>query len=208
MSALRWHPADVSSEVAVTPLCREVTTSAWWDVLNRLRYPQRNQCNNMRSHRLELNNVSKPTPALYMDSSTGCGFFSSWPCVTTPNVHLDVWDCVESYAIHMILAHRLRITFTFKLKLIISFLVSPEILFISTLQVLISFCLEAACSLLCILFSRLTWGLSAQTSHLWMCFLFGWIAPLGCIHYPLEFALPVCQQWIEYSSWSLPHKAV
>ncbi len=41
----------------------------------------------------------------------------------TLNVRLDVWDCAESYAIHMFLAHRLMITFTSNLKLIISFLV-------------------------------------------------------------------------------------
>ncbi len=43
--------------------------------------------------------------------------------VPTPNVHSDVWDCVGSYAIHMLLACRLKITFTLSLKLIISFLV-------------------------------------------------------------------------------------
>jgi hypothetical protein len=39
--------------------------------------------------------------------------------VPTPNVHSDVWDCVESYTICMLLAWRLKITFTFSLKLII-----------------------------------------------------------------------------------------
>ncbi len=42
--------------------------------------------------------------------------------VPTTNVHSDVWDCVESYTICMLLACRLKITFTFSLKLIISFL--------------------------------------------------------------------------------------
>ncbi len=122
MSALRWHPADISSEGVVTLLRREVTTSAWWDVLNRLRYPRRNQCNNMRSHRLELNNVSNLTLILYVDSGTGYCIFPSWICVSTQNVHSDIWDCVESYVIHMILVCRLRITFTsIKVKLIISF---------------------------------------------------------------------------------------
>jgi hypothetical protein len=77
MSALRWHPGDVSSEVAVMLLCGEVTTSAKWDILNRLIYTPRNQYNNMRSHRLELNDVSNPTPILYMDSGTGYGIFLS-----------------------------------------------------------------------------------------------------------------------------------
>ncbi len=34
--------------------------------------------------------VSNPMPILYVDSSTGCGFFPSCPCVTTPNVHADI----------------------------------------------------------------------------------------------------------------------
>ncbi len=46
--------------------------------------------------------------------------------VPTPNVHSDVWDCVEFYAICMLLACRLKITFTFSLKLIISFLVQLQ----------------------------------------------------------------------------------
>ncbi len=41
----------------------------------------------------------------------------------TPKIHLDTWDHVESYAIHMFLARRPKITFTSNLKLIISFLV-------------------------------------------------------------------------------------
>jgi hypothetical protein len=41
--------------------------------------------------------------------------------VPTPNVHLGVWDCVESYTIHMHLACRLKITFTFSFKLIMPF---------------------------------------------------------------------------------------
>jgi hypothetical protein len=43
--------------------------------------------------------------------------------VPTPNERSDIWDCVESYGIHMFLACRLKITFTSNLKLIISFLV-------------------------------------------------------------------------------------
>jgi hypothetical protein len=46
---------------------------------------------------------------------------SGMGCVPTPNVHSDVWDHVESYAIHVRLACRLKITFTSSLKLIISF---------------------------------------------------------------------------------------
>ncbi len=56
-----------------------------------------------------INYVPNPTPILYVDSSTGCGFFSSWPCVPTPNVRSNIWERIESYAIHMILACRLRI---------------------------------------------------------------------------------------------------
>ncbi len=64
-----------------------------------------------------------PTPILYVESSTWCGFFLSWPCVPTPNVRSDIWARVESYAIHMFLACRVKITFTSNLKLENSFLV-------------------------------------------------------------------------------------
>ncbi len=67
-----------------------------------------------------IKDVSNPTPILYVDSSTGYGFFPSCPWVPTPNVRSDIWDCVESYGIHMILTCRLRITFKPKTKLIIS----------------------------------------------------------------------------------------
>ncbi len=55
--------------------------------------------------------------------------------VPTPNVHSDVWDHVESYTIHMLLARRLKITFTFSLKLIISFLVQLQHLLFHSLIV-------------------------------------------------------------------------
>jgi hypothetical protein len=51
---------------------------------------------------------------------------SSFGYVPTPNVHSDVWDHVESYAIHMFLARRLKFIPTFSLKLIISFLVQLQ----------------------------------------------------------------------------------
>ena len=57
---------------------------------------------------------------LYVDPSTGCGLFPSCPCVPTPNMHPDIKDHVESYAIHVILTRRLKITFKPKTKLIIS----------------------------------------------------------------------------------------
>ncbi len=41
----------------------------------------------------------------------------------TLKIRSDIWDCVESYMIHMFLACRLMITFTSNLKLIIFFLV-------------------------------------------------------------------------------------
>jgi hypothetical protein len=75
-------------------------------------------------------------PILYVELSTGCGFFLSWPCVPTPNVRLDICDRVESYAIHMFHACRLKITFTSNLKLIISFLVLHIVLL--SLQKLLS----------------------------------------------------------------------
>jgi hypothetical protein len=55
--------------------------------------------------------------------------------VPTPNVHSDVWDCVESYMIYMLLACRLKITFTISLKLIISFLVQLQHLLLPSLVV-------------------------------------------------------------------------
>jgi hypothetical protein len=59
---------------------------------------------------IEIKDVSNPMTILYVDSSTGCGFFPSCPCVPTPNVHLDILDRAETYTIHMILTCRLRIT--------------------------------------------------------------------------------------------------
>jgi hypothetical protein len=55
--------------------------------------------------------------------------------VPTPNVHSDVWDRVESYTIYILLAYRLKITFTFSLKLIISFLVQLQHLLLPSLIV-------------------------------------------------------------------------
>ncbi len=66
-----------------------------------------------------ITDVSNPTPILYVDPSTGCGLFPSCPCVPTRNMHPNIRDRVESYAIHMILTCRLRITFKPKTKLII-----------------------------------------------------------------------------------------
>jgi hypothetical protein len=77
--------------------------------------------------------------------------------VPTLNVHLDIWDCVKSYVIHMFLARGLKITFTSNLKLIISFLVL-HILLSSSLQVIIYCCLAAACSSYCVL--SLGWPMS------------------------------------------------
>ncbi len=50
-------------------------------------------------------------------------FLSGVGDVPTPNVHSDVWDHVESYAIYMLLMRRLKIIPTSNLKLIIFFLV-------------------------------------------------------------------------------------
>ncbi len=51
---VRWHPADVNSEVVVMLLCGEVTTSAWVDILNITRYLLRNLCGYITSHILDL----------------------------------------------------------------------------------------------------------------------------------------------------------
>ncbi len=76
--------------------------------------------------RIGIKDISNPTPILYVDSGTGQGIFPLWPCVSTLNVRSGICNCVESYAIHMILAHRLRITFTSNFTLIISLLVSRQ----------------------------------------------------------------------------------
>jgi hypothetical protein len=58
-----------------------------------------------------IKDVANPTPILYVDPNTGCSLFPSCPGVPTPNMHPDIRDCVESYAIHMSFTHRLRITY-------------------------------------------------------------------------------------------------
>jgi hypothetical protein len=70
-----------------------------------------------------IRDVSNPMPILYVDSSTGDGFFPSCPCVPTLNMHPGIRDCVESYAINMILTRRLRITFV---ALILSLIISKQ----------------------------------------------------------------------------------
>jgi hypothetical protein len=67
-----------------------------------------------------IKDVSNPTPILYVDPSTGCGLFPSCLCVPTLNMYLNIRDREESYAIHMILTHRLRISFKPKTRLILS----------------------------------------------------------------------------------------
>jgi hypothetical protein len=68
-------------------------------------------------------------------------FLSGVGDVSTPIVRSNIWDCVESYAIRMLLACRLKIIPTSNLKLIISFLVLL-ILVLSLLQVVITCYLE------------------------------------------------------------------
>ncbi len=55
--------------------------------------------------------------------------------VPTLNVHSDVWNHVEFYTMYMLLACRLKITFTFSLKLIITFLVQLQHLLLPSLIV-------------------------------------------------------------------------
>ncbi len=98
---------------------------------------------------------------LYIESSTQCGLFLSWPCVPTPNVCLIVRDPVEFYVIHMFLACRLKITFTSNLKLIISFLVQlHHHLFFSRQSLLLH--LELACLFLFYCALSLAWGRKAN----------------------------------------------
>ncbi len=75
------------------------------------------------SVRAGISDGSSSTDILHVNSGTECWIFPRrqyWHLDTTPP---NIWDCVESYAIHMILTCRLKITFTSNLKLIISFLV-------------------------------------------------------------------------------------
>jgi hypothetical protein len=67
-----------------------------------------------------IKDISNPMPILNVDPSTGYSLFPSCPCVPTPNMHLNIRNRVESYAMHLILTHRLRITFKPLTKLISS----------------------------------------------------------------------------------------
>jgi hypothetical protein len=80
------------------------------------------------------------------------GLFCSWLCVPTPKICSDIWDCVESYAIHMFLARRLKITFASNLKLAISFLVL-HIVLLSLFKslILVASSRHAALNLACLL---------------------------------------------------------
>ncbi len=74
------------------------------------------------SVRAGISDWSGSTDILYINSGTECWIFprhQHWHLDTTPP---NIWDCVESYAIHMILSCRLKITFTSNLKVIIYFL--------------------------------------------------------------------------------------
>jgi hypothetical protein len=102
-------------------------------------------------------------PILYVESSTWCGFFLSWPCVPTPNVRSDIWDRVESYAIQMFLARRQKITFTSYLKLIISFL---DHKYHSLLQLLILVASTRQAILTMLVSLRLAWRPSTQFANL------------------------------------------
>ncbi len=104
-----------------------VTTSLWKDTLNTTRYLRRNQCQSIRSYKLDLR-MDPVQRSLCTLTPIVCALFCSWPCVPTPKICSDIWDCVESYVVHMFLAHRLKITFTSNLELIISFSVLDIVL--------------------------------------------------------------------------------
>ncbi len=92
----------------------QANTSVQVDILDTKNYCCRNQCPNTRLHRLELKDGSSSTPALYVGSSTSMcrrRIIPSWQDTQPQNVHSDIWDQVESYAIHMFLTHQLRFTF-------------------------------------------------------------------------------------------------
>ncbi len=102
-------------------------------------------------------------PILYVESSTWCGFFLSWPCVPTLNVHSDICDHVESYTIHMFLACRQKIIFTSNLKLIISFL---DHKYHSLLQLLILVASTWKAILTTLVSLRLAWRPRTQFANL------------------------------------------
>ncbi len=99
----------------------------------------------------------------------------------TPNVRLDTWNRIESYTIHMFLAHRLKITFTSNLKLIISFLVLHNTfiihLFKSYLLLLRSSMLLTSCTV-----SRLAQEHRARPSNAVIIILQGSISNKGPIN--------------------------
>jgi hypothetical protein len=80
--------------------------------------------------------------------------------VPTLNVHSDEWDRVESYTICMLLACRLKITFTFSLKLIISILVQPQHLLLPS-RIITSSQVRVGMSLPLYCIISLAWGQKA-----------------------------------------------
>ncbi len=111
-----WHPADVNSEVAVTLLRGEVTTSSsrksWIRKYCRIESVQRYQIIRIRSR-----DNSHPMPILYLVIQYMMWFLSGVGKVPILNVRSDVWNCVESYTIRILLACRLKIIQTSNNKL-------------------------------------------------------------------------------------------
>ncbi len=85
-------------------------------------------------------------PILYTVIQYMMWFLSGVSKVPTPNVRLDVWDCVESYMIRMLLGCRLKIIPTSNLKLII-FLFGITTSITVSLPVVIICGLNVACSI-------------------------------------------------------------
>ena len=119
----------------------EGTTSLWKHISNTTWYLHRNQC---RSIIIQAGSKdgSSSMVALYINSRIVCGFLLSLICVPTPKICSDIWYHVESYAISMFLARRLKITFTSNPKLTIIFFVITPLVLLSTLQVVNTCCLD------------------------------------------------------------------
>ncbi len=88
---------------------------------------------------------SSSTIALYVNSSTVCGFFLSWGGAPPQYPEHSVWGCVGFYTIHTFLNPSVESQFKSFLELIISFLVLHNTIIIHLFKSYLSSPREAAC---------------------------------------------------------------
>ncbi len=131
---VRWHQVDANSEVAVTEKAPP-QLGRYIDILNITRYPCSNLCRYIWSY-TGFKDGSSSMTALYVESSTVCGFFLSWQGASPQYHEHSVWGCVGFYTIHSFLDLLVESQFKSFLKLIISFLVSHNTIIYQALQVL------------------------------------------------------------------------